>query len=182
MGWLIIAILLLLSMKESMEINQSQDKSKNLSIKDLILLPYLGALRSNRTEERNESGAMTNAEQLQIENDLSGGVASNHQQNLAPPATSSPSAVEPYEISVTDESASDNNANYVTIQIKMPTSDGFRSWASYDVIIETGAVAIYLYATFVLTSTLFLNAEKAMGYVMVMMVCLRGVKILCTWF
>lgn len=49
-----------------------------------------------------------------------------------------------------------------TIRITMRSNFGICSWRSYEVFTEALAVGIYLYATFVLTSTLFLNADQAM--------------------
>ncbi|KAI4233880.1 MAG: hypothetical protein LQ349_004125, partial [Xanthoria aureola] len=43
------------------------------------------------------------------------------------------------------------DGNYVTIRITMPSSFGWRSWRWYEAVIETLAVGVYLYATFVLT-------------------------------
>lgn len=70
----------------------------------------------------------------------------------------------------------------VTIRITMPSNFGWRSWRWYEAVIETMAVGIYLYATFVLTSLLFLNADKTIGYATVMAVCLSGVRVLTVLF
>lgn len=70
----------------------------------------------------------------------------------------------------------------VTVRITMHSNFGFRSWRCYETIIECLAVGIYLYATFVLTSTLFLNADHAIEYATVMALCLSGVRILSTLF
>lgn len=72
--------------------------------------------------------------------------------------------------------------DYVRVCITMPSIFGFRSWRSYEAIIEALAVGISLYATFVLTSTLFFNAERAIVYSTVMTVCLSAVRILTTLF
>ena len=64
----------------------------------------------------------------------------------------------------------------------MPSSFGFRSWGWYEAIIEAIAVGIYLYATFVLTSLLFLNADKAMMYATTMAICLSVIRILVVLF
>ena len=73
-------------------------------------------------------------------------------------------------------------SNCVTIRIVMPSNFGFRSWRWYEAIIETIAVGIYLYATFVMTSLLFLNADKAIVYATVMAICLSVVRILVVLF
>ncbi|KAL8995117.1 MAG: hypothetical protein Q9169_005100 [Polycauliona sp. 2 TL-2023] len=62
----------------------------------------------------------------------------------------------------------------VTIRITMPSSFGVRSWRWYEAVIETTAVGVYLYATFVLTSVVFLNADKAIVYATIMALCLSG--------
>lgn len=71
---------------------------------------------------------------------------------------------------------------FITVRIEMHSNSGLRSWGCYDTIVECLAVGIYLYATFVLTSTLFLNADKAIVFATVMSVSLGGVKILSTLF
>ena len=73
-------------------------------------------------------------------------------------------------------------SNCVTIRVVMPSNFGFRSWRWYEALIETTAVGIYLYATFVLTSLLFLNADKAIVYATVMAICLSVVRILTVLF
>lgn len=73
-------------------------------------------------------------------------------------------------------------SNCVTLRIVMPSSFGFCSWRLYEAIIETTAVGIYLYATFVMTSLVFLNADKAMAYATVMAICLSVVRILVVLF
>jgi hypothetical protein len=72
--------------------------------------------------------------------------------------------------------------DYVTVRITMHSNFGIRSWRCFEAIIECLAVGIYLYATFVLTSTLFLNADKAIEYATVMALCLSGVRILSVLF
>ena len=71
---------------------------------------------------------------------------------------------------------------YITVRIVMPTNYGFRSWRWYEAVIESLAVGIYLYATFVLTSTIFLNADKAITYTTIMTLCLSAVRILTASF
>lgn len=52
------------------------------------------------------------------------------------------------------------------------------SWSWYETIIETLAVGIYLYATLVLTSILFLNGQQAIVYTVVMILSLSVIRIL----
>lgn len=69
-------------------------------------------------------------------------------------------------------------SNCVTIRIAMPSDFGWRSWRCYEAMIETMAVGIYLYATFILTSLVFLSSDQAMQYATVMAICLSVVRIL----
>ena len=52
------------------------------------------------------------------------------------------------------------------------------SWAWYESIIEALAVGIFLYATFVLTSSLFLTGEQAIIYASVMILSMSSIKLL----
>jgi hypothetical protein len=51
------------------------------------------------------------------------------------------------------------------------------NWAWFEAAIETLAVGIYLYATFVLTSSLFLSGEQAIIYATVMILSLGAIRI-----
>lgn len=62
---------------------------------------------------------------------------------------------------------------YVTIIMR--SSD---SWRWFESTIEALAVGAYLYATFVLTSSLFLSGEQAMIYATVMILSLSAIRIL----
>lgn len=72
--------------------------------------------------------------------------------------------------------------NYIKTCITMPSNFGIRSWRCYEAIIEALAVGLYLYATFILTSTVFLNADRAIIYSTVMIVCLSAIRVLATLF
>ena len=52
------------------------------------------------------------------------------------------------------------------------------SWAWYESIIEALAVGIFLYATFILTSSLFLTGEQAIIYASVMILSMSTIKLL----
>jgi len=52
------------------------------------------------------------------------------------------------------------------------------SWRWFESTIEALAVGVYLYATFVLTSSLFLSGEQAMLYATVMILSLSAIRIL----
>lgn len=53
-----------------------------------------------------------------------------------------------------------------------------RAWGWYEAGIEALAVGIYLYATFVLTSSLFISGSTAIVYMTVMVLCLSTIRIL----
>ncbi|KAF2114993.1 hypothetical protein BDV96DRAFT_576267 [Lophiotrema nucula] len=91
------------------------------------------------------------------------------------------SSISPHPISRSDTIASYDRA-YIRVCITMPSQFGWRSWRSYEAAIESLAVGIYLYATFVMTSILFLNADKAIWWATVMTTCLSGVRIFATLF
>lgn len=52
------------------------------------------------------------------------------------------------------------------------------SWAWFEAVIEALAVGIYLYATFVLTSSLFIDGNAGIVYMTTMVLCLSAVRIL----
>ena len=74
-----------------------------------------------------------------------------------------------------------NDSNLITIRIVMPSNCGLRSWRSYEAFLESMAVGIYLYSTVVLTSTLFLNAVRAIRFSVFMALSSSYVKILCLY-
>ncbi|EIM81892.1 uncharacterized protein STEHIDRAFT_124764 [Stereum hirsutum FP-91666 SS1] len=51
-------------------------------------------------------------------------------------------------------------------------------WGWYEAAIEVLAVGVYLYATIVLSSVLFLSGQQSMIYTVVMVLCLSGVRII----
>ena len=52
------------------------------------------------------------------------------------------------------------------------------SWDWFESIIEAVAVGVYLYATCVLTSSLFLNGTQAILYATVMILSMSAIRIL----
>lgn len=70
----------------------------------------------------------------------------------------------------------------IVIQITMPDDFGLRSWRWYEAFLETIAVGIYLYATFVLTSSLFMSGDMALTYASIVTLCLSGLRILGSIF
>jgi hypothetical protein len=66
----------------------------------------------------------------------------------------------------------------ITVRITMHSEYGLRSWQWYEALTESLAVGVYLYGTFILTSTLYLNADKAIEYTVTMILCLTAIRIL----
>lgn len=62
---------------------------------------------------------------------------------------------------------------YVNIIMRSPDS-----WRWFESTIEALAVGVYLYATFVLTSSLFLSGQQAMIYATTMILSLSAIRIL----
>jgi hypothetical protein len=50
-------------------------------------------------------------------------------------------------------------------------------WAWFEATIETLAVGLYLYATFVLTSSLFFSGEQAIIYATIMVLSLGAIRV-----
>jgi hypothetical protein len=60
----------------------------------------------------------------------------------------------------------------------MPQEMGIRSWRWYEATIETLAVGVYLYATFVFTSCQFLSGNTGLTFVTITALCSSMVRIL----
>ncbi|KAI9784561.1 MAG: hypothetical protein M1839_001783 [Geoglossum umbratile] len=178
MTWLILSFALLHLMKESIQIYHAQNPSIKYTIWELLSLPYsfdskilserqtsLSALPSHRGEVK-----ATIADVIETENGSHDLIHQQHQ--ISPPILT-------MERSGTTLLYGDH---CVAIRIVMPSNLGLRSWRCYEAIVEASAVGIYLYATFVLTSTLFLNADKAMIYATIMTLCLSAVRIMSILF
>jgi hypothetical protein len=181
MTWLILSFALLHLMKESIQIYHAQDPSIKYSIWELLSLPYsfdskifserhtsLSALPSHRGEVK--ATKSITADVIEPENGPHDLIHRQHQ--ISPPILT-------MERSGTTLLYGNHR---VAIRIVMPSNFGPRSWRCYEAIIEASAVGIYLYATFVLTSTLFLNADRAMIYATIMTLCLSAVRIMSILF
>ena len=190
MMWLMTAVVLLYFMKESISIYNPADPSIKYSILSLMALPYtvtrdyssesnpyISAFQSNREEEIEMVGTSPSGIMCSSHHTSSLAVAPQQYEGSA----SSPKAIR-MTIQRNDTASAPRGSNCVTIRITMPSNFGWRSWRWYEAVIETIAVGVYLYATFVLTSLLFLNADKAIGYATVMALCLSMVRILTVLF
>lgn len=165
-------------MKDKLEIHLPHGDAKTLGVWNLFALPYVVTLKGGAqgtTEPSTQSSHEAGVEHAailntQMGNDLSR--ASNRQQLASEPRPSMRRSA----TCVLDD------ANSVIIRIEMPSNYGIRSWRSYEACIETVAVGIYLYATFVLTSIIFLSADQAISYATVMTICSSGLKFLYMLF
>ena len=188
--WLVIAIVLLYFMIESIDIYNPTDPSVKYSILSLMALPY--TVTHNYSSELNSyiSAFPSNREEEieMVTTSPSGVIYPSH--HTSSPATApqqyegSASSSKAMRMTVqrSDTAFAPRGSNCVTIRITMPSNFRWRSWRWYEAVIETIAVGVYLYATFVLTSLLFLNADKAIGYATVMALCLSMVRILTVLF
>lgn len=179
MSWLVIAVLLVLWMKESIEVYDGYDQKLSYGVWGLITVPYLSPPKPASSPIPRPITA--NAESG---TDLS---------NLGPMHTSASASSQslaqlrhrpslPTQSSPRTDTLSYYNNSYIRVCITMPTNFGFRSWRWYEAIIESLALGIYLYATFVMTSIMFLSADKAIGFATAMTTCLSAVRVLTTLF
>ncbi|KAL8732648.1 MAG: hypothetical protein Q9166_002623 [cf. Caloplaca sp. 2 TL-2023] len=188
--WLLLAVMLLSFMKESIDIYNPADLSMKYSILGLMALPY--TVTPDYTPEGPQDATYpNNAGDEEMETITP---SDPRATSTAYDPSSSYSMPQPYEESLSsrrpmiktmqrsDTISVPRGANCVTIRITMPSSFGWRSWRWYEAVIETTAVGVYLYATFVLTSLVFLNADKAIAYATVMALCLSMVRILTVLF
>ena len=181
MIWLLIAIALLHFMKESIRIYDPADPSVEYSIWGLMALPYTATLNRESGGRPHFSANPSHGEEME-------NIATSHSEATLPhydaqdPMIQRQGPSTPVSIMRGSNTSISPGSNCVTIRVAMPSNFGFRSWRWYEAIIETLAVGIYLYATFVLTSLLFLNADKAIEYATVMAICLSVVRILTVLF
>lgn len=183
MMWLVIALGLVIFMKESMEVYDGYGHKLNYGILDLLRVPYDFAPRrhspdigqetvdTSPTETKPDIGSSTLTA-------VDTGVSSINTIHCEIPERSAA----PNYSAVRSTTIASYEGAFVRVVITMPSNFGFRSWRCYEAVIEVLAVGIYLYATFVLTSTLFLNADRAIIYSTVMTVCLSAVRVLVTLF
>ena len=175
--WLLLAVGLLHFMKESIQIYNPADPPVEYSIWGLMALPYIVTL-NHESEERSYMSAFPSyGEEIEIITTSYPG-ATLPCYGSSDPIMRRQSLSPPEPMSRRIHSSVPQGRTCVTIRIAMPSNFGFRSWRWYEALIETTAVGIYLYATFVLPSLLFLNADKAIVYAIVMAICLSVVRIL----
>ena len=190
MMWLVIAVVLLHFMQESISIYNHADPSVKYSILSLMALPYTVSHDYSWEPNPYRSAFPSNREEeTDMVSTSASGVSCPSHRTFSPtvaPQQCEESASSPKAMTMTnqrsDTASAPQGSNCVTVRITMPSNFGWRSWRCYETVIETIAVGIYLYATFVLTSLLFLNADRAIGYATVMALCLSAVRILTGLF
>lgn len=69
----------------------------------------------------------------------------------------------------------DPGAPYVVVAVTMRHDN---SWAWFEAATEALAVGVYLYATFVIASSLFLSGEQAIIYATVMILGMSAIRVL----
>ena len=176
-----MAVLLLHFMKESMRIYNPADPTVEYSIWGLMALPYIVTLSHGSEELSHISALPSHGEELETITTSYSGAALPHYSSLDPIIRRQGSY--PLEPMIRrSDTFLPGGGNCVKIRVTMPSNFGFRSWRWYEALIETAAVGMYLYATFVLTSLLFLNADKAIEYATVMAICLSVVRVLTVLF
>lgn len=183
MTWLVIAVGLVLLMKESIEIYDGYGQKLDYSLWDLMSFPYSVTLKFP-TRATTDVSTLPTLEDAKPGNETSKFESVNV---VDPPSDQAGRQVHgrppmPDRAVQRSDTIAAYEGAYIRTCITMPSNFGLRSWRWYEAIVESLAVGIYLYATFVLTSTIFLNADKAIVYSTVMTVCLSAVRILSTLF
>lgn len=139
--WLLIAVVLLLIMKEDIDIYNPADLDMRYSIIGLMLLPYTVRF----PEGEGESQAPQDPNQTEKVRER---MASSYPETTS---SSSGNSTRSYPLvarqdcessafSTTERSDTisvPRGSNYVTIRISMPSSFGWRSWRWYEAVIET---------------------------------------------
>lgn len=179
--WLAIAISLLGFFSSSVQIRFSSDRpGTNRGILSLITLPYRAGVRRSLEESKQDAAGQAG----QAGNDLiDDQAARSRKANRSWPLTpASPDVasipVDGRELHRTDTTT---DATFI-LRIEMPSEKGLYSWRFYEACIETLAVGLYLYATFVLTSVLFLSGEEAIIYACVLILSEACVRLLSLVF
>lgn len=177
-------------MKESIDIYNPADQSTKYTILGLMLLPYTVMPQQDSNSALPSSPSLPSdggGEEIDRISTSDIGIAlhsyqsesHSHRSELGRQASSSSA---PEIVRLKSTALLVGRRNCVTIRIVMKSCFGFCSWGCYEAIVETIAVGIYLYATFVLTSLLFLNADKAIIYATIMAICLSVIRILVVLF
>lgn len=156
--WLIIAIALLHVLAENIQIKYSEDSPGVRRTRlDLILLSYHTPRAKVSTDGALELTFPQTPRSKVYDN------AIFNTKPIAHPVIPSP-----------DSSGKDSEPRFM-LTIKMRTEN---SWDWFESTIEALAVGVYLYATFVVTSSLFLSGFQAIIYATVMILSMSAIRVL----
>jgi hypothetical protein len=164
--WLLLSLSILWAMSESISVDlHFKDKVRTISILQFMMLPYRSS--SHVTQHYMDLGKTANVP--------IGTKAASPDTGSEPTAsTGSPSPVTTSSVGNPDP----EDRPKIVLTIALPHETGIRSWRWYEAIIETLAVGVYLYATFVFTSCQFLSGNTGLTFVSIMALCSSLVRIL----
>lgn len=163
LAWLLAAMVCLVVFKESIKVTYSEDKKgEKRRLVDPFLSRYYAPRRRTEQPAHQDVKDDTN-EALEM---------------LSSPTTSSNNPVDRTRAEVKEDPNAVNARSIMKITIRMKNNRGLQSWQGYEALLETLAVGIYLYATFVLTSALFFTGEEAITYASVMILCLTVIRLI----
>src|SRR5436190_16522583 len=175
MAWLLLAVSLMLLLKEEIVIYNAEDPSIEYSIWKLMTLPYTLDMRPRPSSPKTQP--------VLPKNTKAPSAPARPAADTIQAATCSVDVIQldGIEAKKTPISRTETYVYYgeycITVRITMPSNFGLRSWRTLETFIEVIAVGIYLYATFVLMSTLFFNSDRAMIFAAIMGFCLSFVRI-----
>jgi hypothetical protein len=157
-------------MSESINVElHAYDKVKKLGVRRLMMLPY-------RSSSHVTQNYMT---------DSPSSTSGASPDNGSHPATPVASSSDPPKSRVSTSAAASNptpKPSTVIVAITMLEEEGICSWHWYEATIETLAVGVYLYATFVLTSMQFLSGNTGLAFVTIIVLCSSMVRLLVNIF
>jgi hypothetical protein len=164
--WLLLSLSILWAMSESISVDlHFQDKVRTLSILQFMLLPYRSS--SHVTQHYMDLGKTKyTPDGKKTASPDTGSDAITSTASQSPETTSSAGNPDP------------DGRPKIVLTIALPHETGLRSWRWYEAIIETLAVGVYLYATFVFTSCQFLSGKTGLTFVSIMALCSSLVRIL----
>jgi hypothetical protein len=172
--WLLIAVALLHIIAQKMEITFSEDSpGTRRSRLDLLLLPYRTphAIREERNSIKKQSPVPTpNALET---SDKQVPILASNTREPDDFAINESRRLSPHSLTRSFSSQTFLDPHF-TITITMRHEN---HWGWFEAAIETLAVGLYLYATFVLTSSLFLSGEQAIIYATVMVLSLGAIRV-----
>jgi hypothetical protein len=183
--WLVITLGLLHIMKESAEFFHTTNPSERYSIWKLMALPY--HFKPDRFQKLNNKinlsplPSSTCNQESTLTKSIAEVVSSGTQKpdaNMQIYNRQQPTLLEPTSTIAHSDTIGVYGHDYITVRIVMKSNFGLRSWRCFETCIESLAVGIYLYATFILTSSLFLNADKAIHYLTILSIYLSAIRIL----